>query len=95
MISIRLRDVVQLPEGRDFMFISYQRTSHRFDSQGGILSHIIEANFFMIHVNNTLDEAVKISKNPRLGILIEYEVEGYYVASSEYSYLVPEPLPSR
>ncbi len=48
IILIRLRKNTSLFDDCDFMFISYQQISNRFDLDNEILSHIIDVNFSMI-----------------------------------------------
>ena len=87
LVPIRLRGTTELPAGRDFMFIPYQQTSTRFGPGGGVLSHMTDANMCAVQVNNATDKAVTIGKNSRLGTVQEYEEEGCYAASTEYSHL--------
>lgn len=87
MLSVRLRGNTQLPSDRDFMFVSYQQISNRFDFGDGILFHVIDANLSIMQVNNTLDQSINIDKNSRLDILQKYEKEDCYMAAPKYSYL--------
>ena len=88
MVPVRLRgDNNELPKGRDYMFLPYQQTSSRFGVEGGVLSHITDANMCAVQVNNTLDTSVTIGKNSRLGTVHDYEEEGCYAMAAENSHL--------
>ena len=83
---IRLRGKTELPVGRDLTFTSSHDTK-RFGPEGGVLSHITDANMGAVRVNNTSNRAVTIAKNSCLGVVQDYEEEGCYAASPEYGHL--------
>ena len=88
IISMRLRDNTQLLQNCNFMFLLYQQTFNYFDLEDEILSYIIDVNFSIMQINNTLDQFIKIDKNPRLDSLQKYEEESYYIIVLKYFYLV-------
>ena len=87
IVSVRLRNNTQLFSDCNFIFVSYQQISNRFDIEDRFLSYIIDVNFSIVQINNTLDQSIKIDKNSRLDSLQEYKKKEYYIAVSEYFYL--------
>ena len=75
----------RLPTDRDYMF----NPNHleRLGKEGGVFSHIVDANFGAVQVRNATDKPISIPKNERLGVLQEYEEEGCYLASPEHRHL--------
>ena len=88
IVSMRLRDNTQLLSNCNFIFISYQQIFNRFSFENKILFYIIDANFSIIQINNTLDQFIKIDKNSCLDSLQKYKKKSYYIATSKYSYFV-------
>ena len=75
----------KLPHDRDFMFNPHD--VDRLGAEGGVFSHIVDANFCFVQARNTTDKPVSITKSERLGTLVEYEEEGCYLASPEIRHL--------
>lgn len=73
-----------LPD-RDFVFNATH--DQRLGHEGGIFSHIVDANFSCVQIRNTTDDSVFIPRRCRLGLLQEYEDEGCYLASPDDAHL--------
>ncbi len=85
---VYLREDTQLSQNCDFIFVSYQQISNCFNFKDEILFYVIDVNLFIIQVNNTLNQFIKIDKNSRLNSLQKYEKKDYYIIVLEYFYLV-------
>ena len=70
-----------LPTGRDFMFVPSR--IDRLGAEGGVLSHIVDANTAVVLVHNASSEDVFLPRNSKLGVIQEYEEEGCFLASDE------------
>ena len=70
---------------RDYVF--YSKRDNQFDSNDDIFSHIVNVNFFCIHVRNITDSSVFIFRQNRLKTLQKYENESCYLASSKNAHL--------
>lgn len=87
IISIYFRDSIELLVERNLIFILLHNIK-RFKSKSNILSYIINANIYVIQVNNIFEYIVIIARNLRLNIMQDYKKKRYYVVSSKYSYLI-------
>ena len=90
MISVRLCENSNFCHDRDLMFIFYDQTSHRFNSEENVLAYIIDVNICAIQVNNTTTKFVIISRNSRLDIVQNYEEENCYAIFANHNHLTIE-----
>ena len=78
----------KLPHDRDFVFNPHD--VDRLDAEGGVFSHIVNANFCFVQARNTTDKPVSITKSERLDTLMKYEEKDCYLASPEIRHLAAE-----
>lgn len=74
----------RLPD-RDMLF--NPNDIEKLGQEGGVFSHIVDANFSVVQIRNTTSKPVSIARNEQLGTLTDYEEDGCYLASPEIRHL--------
>ena len=87
-IAAIIRDKFKNLSDRDFMFHSAHDS--RFNQENDILSHIVNVNFSCVHIRNTSDDTIVISRRCRLKMLQKYENEKCYLIFSNDAHFVAE-----
>ena len=78
---------------RNYAFHSTQ--NNRFDFDDDILFHIVNANFFCIHVRNITNNSVVIFRRNRLKTLQKYENDDCYLIFSKNAHLTVDKRSTR
>ena len=68
-----------LPKDQDFLFES--KSNHDLGFEGGVYIHIVDASISFVQLRNATNYLAQISRCTRLGSVIEYTQDGYYLAS--------------
>lgn len=80
--NIRIKRPGKLPDDRDLFFRpEYNAETERIRSAGGIYAHAVDCNVSFGQISNRSDENVVIPVNTRLGTIVEYDVDGYFLAN--------------
>ena len=69
-----------MPSDRDFLF--EPECNQKLGEGGGALAHLIDSSMTFVQVRNARDKPVLLSRNARLGSIVEYQQEGAYRVSS-------------
>lgn len=88
-VPIQVRGNSPLPEGRDYMF--HPEASFDLGAEGGVFTHIVDANMSMVQVRNATSKTATIPRHAKLGRVMDYEEEGCYLASPEDAHLAVRP----
>ena len=87
-IAAIVRDKFKHFSNRDFMF--HSNHDKRLDMKDDVLFHVVNVNFLCVHIRNTFNDTVIISRRWRLNTLQEYENDECYLISSENTYFAFE-----
>ena len=87
-IAAIIKDKLKNFSNRNFMFHSAHDS--RFDQENDILFHIVNVNFSCVHIRNTSDDTIIISRRCRLKMLQKYENERCYLIFSNDVHFVAE-----
>ena len=87
-IAAIVRDKFKHFSNRDFMFHSSH--DNRFDMKNDVLFHVVNANFSCVHIRNTFNDTMIISRRWRLSTLQEYENDECYLISSKNAHFAFE-----
>ena len=95
MMSTRLRDKEKLFIDKDFMFLLYQQTFTRFDTNDDIFNHIVNVNMCVVKINNTSNKLVIITRNCCLNIVQKYEKKNCYTVTAEKTHLAVDSFKNK
>ena len=84
-VPFRLRGKQALLADRDLMFIP--KYIDGLGHEGGVLSHIVDANTTIVQIRNTSNKSFFLSARYRLDTMQEYEEEECYLATSANAHL--------
>ena len=87
-IAAIIRNKLKNLSDRNFMFHSAHDS--RFDQEDDILSYIVNVNFSCVHIRNTSDDTIIISRRCRLEMLQKYKNEKCYLIFSNDAHFVAE-----
>ena len=85
IIPVDIAGKSNLSVTRDYMFHPCNDT--RYGSEGGILSHVVDANMSVVQVNNASDKNVMIYRRSKLGMVREIQEEGCFLTIPAYAHL--------
>ena len=80
---------LNLPAGRDFLFEPGPSKAL------SVFTHIVDHTMDSVFVQNDSDANVVIPQNARIGSVVEYEADGCFVVSPDYSELASKPPPEQ
>ena len=74
-----------IPNDRDYSF--HPQEDSRLGAEGGFFAHITDAQLAAVQVRNATNQPVVISRNAKIGKLLDYDEEGCFLATPDDRHL--------